>query len=188
MSFLRLRLRLLQHLGCAQSRYLCDRVTKHCGEDVVGVGAKARAGTGHLAFPSDSPRDASVNLLPRFRMWQLGEKAARLEVPIADEVHSAQTGKAATSACCNNSVISHRSCCCVQAPMMRRRTWHGRPKHWAISLAQTPRQRIDRLATNLGRAGIEYALTGAAAGSLVGPFVTAITVVESLIRAKVALT
>ena len=100
MSFLRLRLRLLQHLGCAQSRYLCDRVTKHCGEDVVGVGAKARAGTGHLAFPSDSPRDASVNLLPRFRMWQLGEKAARLEVPIADEVHSAQTGKS-----CHFSVL-----------------------------------------------------------------------------------
>jgi hypothetical protein len=45
-------------------------------------------------------------------------------------------------------------------------------------LAQSPQQLIQQLATNLGRAGIEYALTGAAAASLVAPFVTAIPVVE----------
>ena len=45
-------------------------------------------------------------------------------------------------------------------------------------LAQTPQQLIQRLATELGRVGIDYALTGAAAASLVAPFVTAVPVVE----------
>ena len=45
-------------------------------------------------------------------------------------------------------------------------------------LAQTPQQLIQQLAINLGRAGIDYALTGAAAANLVAPFVTAIPVVE----------
>lgn len=45
-------------------------------------------------------------------------------------------------------------------------------------LAQTPQQLIQQLGINLGRAGIDYALTGAAAANLVAPFVTAIPVVE----------
>lgn len=45
-------------------------------------------------------------------------------------------------------------------------------------LAQTPQQLIQQLATDLGRVGIDYALTGAAAASLVAPFVTAVPVVE----------
>ena len=45
-------------------------------------------------------------------------------------------------------------------------------------LAQTPQQLIQQLTINLGRAGIDYALTGAAAANLVAPFVTAIPVVE----------
>lgn len=45
-------------------------------------------------------------------------------------------------------------------------------------LAQTPQQLIQQLGTNLGRAGIDYALTGAAAANLVAPFVTAVPVVE----------
>jgi len=45
-------------------------------------------------------------------------------------------------------------------------------------LPQTPQQLIQQLATNLGRVGIDYALTGAAAASLVAPFVTAVPVVE----------
>lgn len=51
-------------------------------------------------------------------------------------------------------------------------------------LAQTPQQLIKELGTNLGRSGIEYALTGAAAASLVAPFVTAIPVVDVWVRAK----
>ena len=54
------------------------------------------------------------------------------------------------------------------------------------SLAQTPRQLIDQLGINLGRAGIEYALTGAAGASLVAPFVTAIPVVEVWVTATAA--
>ncbi|MGH7813779.1 MAG: hypothetical protein ACREQI_07215 [Candidatus Binataceae bacterium] len=53
-------------------------------------------------------------------------------------------------------------------------------------LAQTPTELIDRLATNLGRGGIEYAVTGAAAASVVAPFVTAIPVVKVWVTAKVA--
>lgn len=45
-------------------------------------------------------------------------------------------------------------------------------------LAQTPQKLIQQLATELGRAEIDYALTGAAAASLVAPFVTAVPVVE----------
>jgi len=45
-------------------------------------------------------------------------------------------------------------------------------------LAQTPQKLIQQLATELGRAGIDYALTGAAAANLVAPFVTTIPVVE----------
>ncbi len=53
-------------------------------------------------------------------------------------------------------------------------------------LAQTPLQLIKALGTSLGRSGIEYALTGAAAASLVAPFVTAIPVVDVWVRAKAA--
>ena len=56
----------------------------------------------------------------------------------------------------------------------------------AFLLAQTPSELIDRLAANLGQAGIEYALTGAAAASVVAPFVTAIPVVKVWITANVA--
>jgi len=53
-------------------------------------------------------------------------------------------------------------------------------------LAQTPQQLIERLGANLGRAGIEYALTGAAGASLVAPFVTAIPVVDVWVTATAA--
>jgi hypothetical protein len=48
----------------------------------------------------------------------------------------------------------------------------------AYALAQTPQDLIRDLATNLERARIEYAVTGAAAASLVAPFVTAIPITE----------
>lgn len=50
-------------------------------------------------------------------------------------------------------------------------------------LAQTPRQLIMQLGTNLGQAGIDYALTGPAGASLVAPFVTAIPVVDVWVTA-----
>jgi hypothetical protein len=53
-------------------------------------------------------------------------------------------------------------------------------------LAQTPDQLIKRLATNLRRSGIEYALTGAAAASAIAPFVTAIPIVEVWVMERVA--
>jgi hypothetical protein len=55
----------------------------------------------------------------------------------------------------------------------------------AYLLAQTPQQLIRALGANLGRDGIDYALTGAAAGSLVAPSVTAVPVVEVWARATV---
>jgi hypothetical protein len=48
----------------------------------------------------------------------------------------------------------------------------------AYLLAQTPRQLIQELGRALGRNRIDYALTAAAAGSLVAPFITAVPVVE----------
>jgi hypothetical protein len=45
-------------------------------------------------------------------------------------------------------------------------------------LARTPGELIRRLGGNLDHAEIDYALTGAAGGSLVAPFITAIPVVE----------
>jgi len=53
-------------------------------------------------------------------------------------------------------------------------------------LAQTPTQLIDQLAGNLGRSSVEYALTGAAAASLLAPFVTAIPVVDVWVSAAAA--
>lgn len=53
-------------------------------------------------------------------------------------------------------------------------------------LAQTPAQLINQLAGNLERSGIEYALTGAAAASLIAPFITAVPVVEVWVRATAA--
>jgi hypothetical protein len=53
-------------------------------------------------------------------------------------------------------------------------------------LAQSPQQLIRELGGNLGRAGIDHALTGAAAGSLVAPFITAVPVVEVWVAAGVA--
>lgn len=48
----------------------------------------------------------------------------------------------------------------------------------AYALAQTPRQLVTRLADNLNRVDLEYAVTGAAAGSILAPLVTAVPVVE----------
>lgn len=53
-------------------------------------------------------------------------------------------------------------------------------------LAQTPQQLIKKLGTNLGRSGIDYALTGAAAASLVAPFITAVPVVDVWVKATAA--
>lgn len=53
-------------------------------------------------------------------------------------------------------------------------------------LAQSPRQLISELGRNLGRNGIDYALTGAAAGSLVAPFITAVSVAEVWVTATAA--
>jgi len=56
----------------------------------------------------------------------------------------------------------------------------------AYLLAQTPAQLIRALGSNLARSGIDYALTGAAAGSLVAPFITAVPVVEIWVQATAA--
>ncbi|MBI3648619.1 MAG: hypothetical protein HY240_07725 [Actinobacteria bacterium] len=53
-------------------------------------------------------------------------------------------------------------------------------------LAQTPQELIRELGGNLGRSGGDYALTGAAAGSLVAPFITAVPVVEVWVAATAA--
>lgn len=53
-------------------------------------------------------------------------------------------------------------------------------------LAQTPRQLINEVGTNLSRAGIDYALTGPSGASLVAPFVTAIPVVDVWVSATAA--
>ncbi|MEX2586449.1 MAG: hypothetical protein WD602_00440 [Actinomycetota bacterium] len=55
----------------------------------------------------------------------------------------------------------------------------------AYVLAQTPRLLAEKVANNLGRAGINYAVTGAAAATLVAPFVTAVPVVEVWVTARV---
>lgn len=54
-------------------------------------------------------------------------------------------------------------------------------------LAQTPQRLITKLGSNLGRDGIDYAVTGPAAASLVAPFVTAVPVVDVWVSAKTAL-
>jgi hypothetical protein len=51
-------------------------------------------------------------------------------------------------------------------------------------LAQTPRQLIQELGRSLDRNRVEYALTGAAAGSIVAPFITAVPVVEVWVNAS----
>jgi len=56
----------------------------------------------------------------------------------------------------------------------------------AYLLAQTPRLLIQELGGTLGRHRIDYALTGAAAGSLVAPFITAVPVVEVWAQATAA--
>ena len=56
----------------------------------------------------------------------------------------------------------------------------------AFLLTQTPGKLTDRLTTNLGQAGIEHALTGAAAANIVAPFITAIPVVKIWVTANVA--
>ena len=63
----------------------------------------------------------------------------------------------------------------------------GRPSQTvAYLLAQTPQRLIKELDVRLGRSNIEYALTGAAAGSLVAPFATALPVVEVWVQATAA--
>ncbi len=56
----------------------------------------------------------------------------------------------------------------------------------AYLLAQTTPRLIQELGGNLGRHDIAYALTGAAAGSLVAPFITAVPVVEVWAQASAA--
>lgn len=56
----------------------------------------------------------------------------------------------------------------------------------AYLLAQSPRQLAGQLGGGLGRAGIGYALTGAAGASLVAPFITAVPVAEVWVAASAA--
>lgn len=53
-------------------------------------------------------------------------------------------------------------------------------------LAQTPQRLITKLEKNLEGGGIEHAVTGAAAASLVAPFVTAVPIVDVWVSAKTA--
>jgi len=53
-------------------------------------------------------------------------------------------------------------------------------------LAQTPGQLIAAVGTNLESRGIDYALTGAAAASLIAPFVTAVPVVDVWVTTQAA--
>jgi DNA-binding transcriptional regulator YhcF (GntR family) len=53
-------------------------------------------------------------------------------------------------------------------------------------LAQTPQELINKLGANLSRRGIDYALTGAAAASLVAPFITSLPVVDVWVEAAAA--
>ena len=53
-------------------------------------------------------------------------------------------------------------------------------------LARTPQLLIKELGTNLARNGINYALTGAGAASLVAPFITAVPVAEVWVAATAA--
>jgi hypothetical protein len=54
----------------------------------------------------------------------------------------------------------------------------------AYLLAQTQQELLTGLATNLERAGIKYAVTGAAAASIVAPFVTAIPITQVWVTTK----
>ena len=56
----------------------------------------------------------------------------------------------------------------------------------AYLLAQTPKRLIEELGVRLGRGNIDYALTGAAGGSLVAPSTTALPVVEVWVQATAA--
>lgn len=56
----------------------------------------------------------------------------------------------------------------------------------AYLLAPTPQKLVRELGANLGQAGIDYALTGAAGASQVAPFVTAIPVAEVWVAATAA--
>jgi hypothetical protein len=56
----------------------------------------------------------------------------------------------------------------------------------AYLLEQTPQRLMKELGNRLTRGRIEYALTGAAAGSLVAPFITAVPVIEVWVRATTA--
>jgi hypothetical protein len=53
-------------------------------------------------------------------------------------------------------------------------------------LAQTPQALITKLGKNLESGGIEYAVTGAAAASMLAPFVTAVPIVQVWVSAKTA--
>ncbi len=53
-------------------------------------------------------------------------------------------------------------------------------------LGQTPQQVMERLGSGLGKAGIDYALTGAAGATLVAPLVTAVPVVDVWVAARAA--
>lgn len=54
----------------------------------------------------------------------------------------------------------------------------------AFLLAQSPRQLITQLSTSLDRNGIPHAVTGAAAASVVAPFITAVPVAEVWVTAS----
>ncbi len=56
----------------------------------------------------------------------------------------------------------------------------------AYLLEQTPQRVIQELAERLTRGHIEYALTGAAAGTLIAPFITAVPVIEVWVGATAA--
>lgn len=132
---------------------------------------------------------AQTLLLHPERAWQVQDlaKEARISLGLAHRVLARldEEGIIATEGSGRNRVRR------VTNPTALLDLWAEENVEWPTRtlghlLAQTPQQLIKELGGNLGRSGIDYALTGAAAASLVAPFVTAVPVVDVWVTATAA--
>jgi len=132
---------------------------------------------------------AQALLLHPERVWQVNEVAnqARVSAALAHRVLTRLEGEEiVTTEGTGPKRVRRVTNATALLDLWAEETFEQPVRTLGYVLAQTPQQLIKKLGANLGRSGIDYALTGAAAASLVAPMITAVPVVDVWVTSTAA--
>ena len=132
---------------------------------------------------------AQALLVGRERRWQVQElaKEAGVSLGLAHRVLARLADEGVVTAVgSGRNRVRHVTNPAALLDLWAEENTYRSTRTLAYLLAQNPQQLITELGRNLNRGRIGYALTGAAAASLVAPFITAVPVAEVWVTATAA--